>query len=110
MERHILYSDEYLQFENNANERTKEKLRYATVILETMPVISNQLVKKLVNTDFHELRIKVDNEIRIILFSADNSNINLAINIVFLNGFVKKSTKDYKQEIEKAYKILGRLL
>ncbi len=110
MKRKLIYSTEYLKFEQNSNERTREKLRYASVILETLPVISSQFVKKLVNTDFYELRIKVDNEIRVILFTADDSNINMAKTVVFLNGFVKKSTKDYKKEIDKATNILRRLL
>ena len=45
-----------------------------------------------------------------IVFSADNDNINNASTIVMLNGFVKKSTKDYGKEIEKAIKILRRML
>lgn len=110
MIRKLIYSTEYLEFEQKSNERTREKLRYASAILETMPVISSQFVKKLTNTDFYELRVKVDNEIRVILFSADNANINSANTIVFLNGFVKKSTKDYKKEIEKATNIIRRLL
>lgn len=110
MERKLIYSIEYLEFEQSSNERTREKLRYASAILETMPVISTQFVKKLVNTDFYELRIKVDNEVRIVLFSLDNTNINQANTIIFLNGFVKKSTKDYQKEIEKATRILRRLL
>lgn len=110
MRRKLIYSTEYLEFEQKSNERTREKLRYASAILETMPFISSQFVKKLTNTDFYELRVKVDNEIRVILFSVDNANINSANTIVFLNGFVKKSTKDYKIEIEKATNIIRRLL
>ena len=83
MERKLIYSAEYLGFEKNSNERTREKLRYASAILETMPVISTQFVKKLVNTDFYELRIKVDNEVRVVLFSLDSANINQASTIIF---------------------------
>ena len=110
MNRNLFYSSDYLYFEQTVNERIREKLRYASVILETMPIISSRFVKKLVNSDFYELRISVDNEIRVILFAADNDNINLAKTIIFLNGFVKKSTKDYKREIEKATQILRKLL
>ena len=58
-----------------------------------------KFVKKLVGTDFFELRVSVDNE-----------NINLATSIILLNGFVKKSTKDYEKEITKAINILRSLL
>ena len=90
--------------------RTKEKLLYATSILESITPIPTKFVKKLTNTDFYELRIYVDNEIRIILFAVDNDNINLATTIIFLNGFIKKSTKDYNTEVVKAINILRRSL
>lgn len=62
------------------------------------------------NTDFYELRISAENEIRVILFAADNENINLAKCIIFIRGFVKKSTKDYDREIMKAIHILRNVL
>ena len=56
------------------------------------------------------MRIPVDNEIRIFLFAIDNKNINLATNIIALNGFIKKSTKDYEKQIKKAQNILSTIL
>ena len=90
--------------------RGKEKMRYATAILETIYPVPTKFVKKLINTVFYELRISVDNEIRVILFAADNENINLATKVVFLNGFIKKDTKDYNKQIDKAINILRNLL
>lgn len=87
-----------------------KSLRYAINILENVTPLPAKFVKKLTNTDFYELRISVDNEIRVILFTIDNDNINLATSVVLLNGFVKKSTKDYDKEIEKAINILRELL
>ncbi len=110
MERKLIFSSEYIEFEKHLNARTLEKLSYVATLLETLPVVSTQFVKKLVNTDFYELRVKVDNEVRVILFLVDCENINNAKTIIFLNGFVKKSTKDYKKEINKATQILRRLL
>jgi mRNA-degrading endonuclease RelE of RelBE toxin-antitoxin system len=110
MKRELIYSPEYKEFVQSADNRTREKLRYAVAILETVPQIPAKFVKKLVNTDFYELRVSVDNEVRVILFSADHDNINLATNVVLLNGFVKKSTKDYDREITKAINILRRVL
>ncbi|MBQ8441813.1 MAG: type II toxin-antitoxin system RelE/ParE family toxin [Bacteroides sp.] len=72
--------------------------------------IPTKFVKKLTNTDFYELRITAENEVRVILFTADNDNINLAKHVIFLNGFIKKSTKDYDKEITKAINILRNLL
>lgn len=110
MKRELIYSQEYLEFVETSPMRTKEKLLYATSILESITPIPTKFVKKLTNTDFYELRISVDNEIRIILFAVDNDNINLATTIIFLNGFIKKSTKDYNTEVVKAINILRRSL
>ena len=41
-----------------------------------------------------------------ILFTIDHENIVHAEQILLLNGFMKKSTKDYKKEIQKAQHIL----
>ena len=92
-------SPAFKEFEQNANPRTREKLRYAISILETVYPVPTKFVKKLVGTDFFELRVSVDND-----------NINLATNVILLNGFVKKSTKDYDKEITKAINILRSLL
>lgn len=106
----MILSPAFKDFEQSVNLRTREKLRYAISILETVYPIPTKFVKKLIGTDFFELRISVDNEIRVILFAIDNDNINLATNIILLNGFVKKSTKDYDKEITKAINILRSLL
>ncbi|MBQ2446963.1 MAG: type II toxin-antitoxin system RelE/ParE family toxin [Bacteroidales bacterium] len=67
------------------------------------------MVKKLVNTDFYELRISINNEYRIILFTIDHESFIESTQIILLNGFVKKSSKDYKKEIERAKQILNNL-
>lgn len=72
--------------------------------------LSKKFVKKIVSSDFYELRVSVDNEIRVLLFSANNENINFATEIIVLNGFIKKSSKDYDKQIKKAYNILNSLL
>lgn len=110
MKRELIYSSEYMDFYRKSNRRTQEKLLYATSILKTVTPVPSKFVKKLVGTDFYEMRISVDTEIRVILFSIDNDNINEAKSVVFLNGFIKKSTKDYEQAIAEGLKILRRLL
>ena len=79
-----------------------------TLALKTQKVINTKIVKKLVNTDFYEIRIQVDNEYRVIVFTIDHDNINQSNEILFLNGFIKKSTKDYDKQIKKAIKILDQ--
>ena len=99
MKRNLILSPAFKEFEQSANPRTREKLRYAISILETVYPVPTKFVKKLVGTDFFELRVSVDND-----------NINLATNVILLNGFVKKSTKDYDKEITKAINILRSVL
>ena len=57
--------------------------------------------------EFDALRISVGNEYRVILFTIDHENFIEAEQILLLNSFAKKSTKDYKQEIQKAEHLLG---
>lgn len=110
MLRDMFYSTEYLEFEGGLSLRAVEKLRYAVTILETVSPIPSKFVKKLVNTDFYELRVSADNEIRVILFSLDNENINLASKVIFLYAFVKKDTKEYGRAMRLAMNILRRMI
>ena len=64
-------------------------------------------MKHLENTDLYEMRVSVNfNEYRTILFAVDNDNIILSKRILLLNGFLKKSTKDYSKQIKVAKQIL----
>lgn len=83
--------------------------QYALNIVTEIKVVSSKLVKKLVDTEFYELRIKMNNEYRVILLTIDHDNFMESNQIILLNGFIKKSTKDYKSEISKARQIIERL-
>lgn len=106
--RNIYDTEEFREFLENADERTKKKIDYVLLILRTQEIINTNIAKRLVNTDLYELRIKVDNEYRIITYTIDHENINEAENILLISAFMKKSTKDYNKEIEKALKILDQ--
>ncbi len=108
--RELIYSQEYLDFAKNSNPHIQEKLLYATVIIQSIDRIPTKFVKKLVNTDFYEMRISATNAIRVIIFAIDNEDINQATKIVLLNAFVKKNTKDYKKQIITAVTILRKAL
>ncbi len=101
---------EYREFMDKSSARVKAKLEYLANYLMTEPVFAQKFVKKLINTPFYELRVSVENEIRIILFSIGHDNINQAEQIIMLNGFVKKGTKDYTKEIKKALNILSSMI
>ena len=107
--RTMIRSTEFDEFYNSLPQSVQSKVKYAMNILAEIKVVNTKLVKKLVDTDFYELRISVGNEYRVILFTIDHENLIEATQILLLNGFIKKSTKDYKKEIDKALQILNNL-
>jgi mRNA-degrading endonuclease RelE of RelBE toxin-antitoxin system len=110
--RELIYTDEFKEYYHSLDERTKDKYGDCLTLLEEIRVLSTKFVKALVNTDenLYELRVSVGfNEYRSILFSADHDNIIQATKIVILNGFLKKSSKDYSKQIKKAINILSNL-
>ncbi len=79
-------------------------------MITTIYDVSTKFVKHLENTDLYEMRVSVgNNEYRTILFAVDKSNIIELTKIVLLNGFLKKSTKEYRKQIELAQSILKKL-
>jgi hypothetical protein len=102
----IFKTFEFTEFFESLDFATKEKIDYLSEILITQPVINTKVAKKLTNTDFYEVRVQTKNEYRIMVFTIDHDNINQCSNILFISGFMKKSTKDYDKEIKKAIKIL----
>lgn len=106
--RTLYRTTEFDEFYNSQADKIKTKLDYAMKVIADIKVLNIKLVKKLIDSDFYELRISVGNEYRVILFTIDKVNIMEAEEILLLNGFMKKSTKDYKAEIEKAERILEK--
>ena len=104
--RNLQFTDEFLEFINQSESNVKTKINYLFEVIKTQSVINSKVAKKLVNTDFYEIRIQVNNEYRVIVFTLDHDNITQSKEILFLNGFIKKSTKDYDKQIKKAAKIL----
>ncbi len=107
--RTLIRTVEFDEFFNSLPGNVRNKVKYALNVISEIKVVSTKLVKKLVDTDFYELRISVENEYRVILFSIDHENLIEAEQIMLLNGFLKKSTKDYRKEIVKAQQILKSL-
>ncbi|MDR0864177.1 MAG: type II toxin-antitoxin system RelE/ParE family toxin [Candidatus Symbiothrix sp.] len=110
--RNLVYTDEFNDFYEALDERTKQKFDDNLKILRTVYAISTKFVKKLVSTDenLYELIVSVGfNEYRGIMFSANHDNIIQATEVYILNGFLKKSTKDYSKQINKAINILNTL-
>ncbi len=105
----VIRSSEFNDFYEGLPLKVRDKLEYAISILIEQKVVNSKLVKKLVGSDFYELRISVGSEYRVILFTIDHDNLIEATELILLNGFMKKSTKEYKKQIEKANNILNNL-
>ena len=108
--REILITPECLEFIDNQNDRISTKFYQIIEVIGEVKIVHSNFVKKLENTDFYELRIKAGNEIRVIMFAIDNLNFVESTKVVCLNGFHKKSTKDYAKAIKKADRILNDYL
>ena len=104
--RKILITPECLEFIDNQDERVSIKFFQLILVIEEVRIVHSNFIKKLTNTSFYELRIKSGNEFRIIIFAIDHANFSECTKAVCLNGFQKKSTKDYKKAIKQAEKLL----
>ncbi len=109
--RNVIFSDEFEEYYANMDERVREKYDYALHIVRTQYLVSKKFVSSLENTDFYELRVSISsNEYRTILLAVDNDSFIQSTNILLLNSFLKKGTKQYKAEIKKAENIVKRYL
>lgn len=106
MERILNITSAFEEFYGTLNARTIKKVDYIIDQIRYERNVSTKFVKKLINTNFYEMRISVDNEYRVILFAIDDTNFINANRIIILNGFLKKSTADYDKQIAKATKIM----
>lgn len=108
--RTIFKTDEFEESYNGLDEKVKDKFEYTFELVQTVYAIPVKYVKHLEGTDLYEMRVSVgSNEYRTVLFAIDNSNVILSTKIILLNGFLKKSTKDYSKQIAKAERILKGL-
>lgn len=108
--RTVFYTDEFKDFYYSLDEKVRKKIDYVIVLIKDMKLIHTDFVKRLVNTELYEMRVNVGtNEYRSIIFAIDHENIIEATQVVILNGFLKKATKDYSKQIKKAERILKDL-
>ncbi|OJV38754.1 MAG: addiction module toxin RelE [Bacteroidales bacterium 36-12] len=108
--RQIFHTNEFDEFYSSLNDKTKIKFDECFVILESIYVLNTKFIKKLTGTELYEMRVSVGtNEYRTMVFAINHENIIQATEVILLNGFLKKSTKDYDKQIKKATKILEDL-
>ena len=108
--REIDITEECLDFIDKQEERVSLKFFQLLEVIGKVKVVNANFLKKLLSTQFYELRIKAGNEYRIIIFAIDHLNFAECTKAVCLYGFHKKSTTDYKRAIKQAEKILEEYL
>ena len=102
--RETFHSAEYDEYYASLDAKTKAKYDYVETIIKTQYVVNKKFVKNLEGTEFYEARISVGtNEHRTISFMESKQ-------VLFLNSFLKKDTKQYKGEIETARQILNKYI
>jgi hypothetical protein len=107
--RTIIRTPEFDAFFEALPPKVKLKFDYVFNVIVSIYNVSAKFVKHLENTDLYEMRISIaTNEYRTILFAIDNTNFIEAKNILLLNGFLKKDSKDYRKQIEIANTILNK--
>ncbi|MBR5982220.1 MAG: type II toxin-antitoxin system RelE/ParE family toxin [Bacteroidales bacterium] len=105
--RETFHSAEYEEYYANLDAKTRTKYDYVETIIKTQYVVNKKFVKNLEGTEFYEARISMGtNERRTIIFAIDSVSFMESKRVLFLNSFIKKSTKQYMGEIETARKIL----
>ena len=109
--RETFHSAEYDEYYASLDAKTKAKYDYVETIIKTQYVVNKKFIKNLEGTEFYEARISVGtNEYRTIVFAIDANNFMESKQVLFLNSFLKKDTKQYKGEIKKARNILKKYL
>ena len=109
--RETFHSAEYDEYYASLDAKTKAKFDYVEAIIKTQYVVNKKFVKKLEESEFYEARVSVgSNEHRTIVFSIDAPSFMESKRVLFLNSFLKKSSKQYKGEVETARKILNKYI
>ena len=109
--RETLHTLEYEEYYASLDEKTKAKFDYVESIIKTQYVVNKKFVKNLEGTEFYEARVSVGtNEHRTIIFAIDSISFIESKRVLFLNSFLKKSTKLYKREVENARQILNKYI
>lgn len=107
--RETYHTEEYDEYYACLDAKTQAKFDYVESIIKNQYVVNKKFVKNLEGTEFYEARVSVGtNEHRTILFAIDSRSFMESRRVLFLSSFLKKSTKQYKSEIENARRILNK--
>ena len=108
--RTVYKTPEFEAFYVSLRARTQTKFDYVINVISTIYNVPAKFIKRLENTDLYEMRVSVGtNEYRTVLFAIGHDNVIEAKNIILLNAFLKKDSKDYRKQVEIAVSILNNL-
>lgn len=108
--RMVYKTPQFEAFYSSLLSKVQTKFKYVIDVVTTVYNVSTKFVKHLHDSDLYEMRVSVGtSEYRTILFAIDKTNVIEATKIILLNGFLKKSNKDYRKQIEIAQTILNDL-
>lgn len=106
--RDVRATPEFVEFYSAADTKIRSKYDYVLEIVRTQYVVNTKFVKHLEGTPFYEIRVSISsNEYRTVIVAIDADDFISATKVLLMNSFLKKSTKQYKSEIERAHKIFN---
>ena len=98
------YKDFFIKFYLSLDDKTQEKVEYVFKLIRTVDVIPEKFLKRIKGTvGLFEIRIQQGNNIYRIFCCFDEWKL-----VVLYNGFVKKSRKTPKKEIDLAVKLMSQ--
>ncbi len=97
----VFYGEHFRDFYQDLDKKTKLKVDWTINLLETVEHVPEKYFKHLSGTDgLYEIRVEFESNIYRIFSFFDKGKLVIAI-----NGFLKKTNKTPKSEIDKALKI-----
>ena len=96
------YNNYFIEFYLSLDDKTQEKVEYVFKLIRTVDVIPEKFLKRIKGTDgLFEIRIQQGNNVFRIFCCFDQGKL-----VVLFNGYIKKSRKAPKKEIELAVKLM----
>ncbi|MDZ4681163.1 MAG: type II toxin-antitoxin system RelE/ParE family toxin [Saprospiraceae bacterium] len=98
------YKDHFLDFYDRLDKKARDKIKFVLEILRTQWVVPLNHVKHITNSDgiYEIIAPSIGNDYRTLFFFKEGDLISGGNEIVLLNGFMKKSKKDYLPAAKKA--------
>ena len=99
----VAYKRYFIDFLKNLPEKMQDKVVKSIEYVETMQRIPTKYLKHIEGTDgLYEIRVKFSSDIVRVFCFFDNGKL-----VILLSGFVKKTDKTPRTEIEKALRLMN---